>query len=144
MANSTETTTTSATTNKTSTPSNPHLATPTPAPKRYAQIIRLHPQHAPEYIRLHASVWPSVLARISASNIHDYSIFYDEPLGLLFASFKYTGVDFEGDMRRMSEDEETRRWWGITDGMQESLNVGASGSEQGGWWREVREVFYTP
>lgn len=42
----------------------------------------------------------------------------------------------------MREDEETRRWWAVTDGMQESLNEGATGSEGGGWWRDMEEVFY--
>ena len=49
-------------------------------------------------------------------------------------------------MKKMSEDEETRRWWSITDGMQESLNAGAKNSMgEGGvsWWRGLREVFYT-
>ncbi|KAL9624875.1 MAG: hypothetical protein Q9160_000922 [Pyrenula sp. 1 TL-2023] len=117
-------------------------------PQRYAQIIRLLSSHAPEYIALHSRVWPSVLSRISASNIHDYSIFYDRQTSLLFASFKYTGTDFEGDMRRMSEDEEVRKWWRITDGMQESLNkeTGARSTLEGGeagWWRRCEEVFYT-
>lgn len=115
-----------------------------PPSKRYAQVIRLQPSSASEYIALHSAVWPGVLARISACHIHDYSIFYDESLGLLFASFKYRGTDFEGDMKRMAEDEEMRRWWKLTDGMQESLNEGATGSEAGGWWREMREVFYAP
>lgn len=53
-------------------------------------------------------------------------------------------------MKKVAQDEETRRWWKLTDGMQESFNEGAvgslAGSEEGGvsWWREVREVFYTP
>ena len=37
-------------------------------------------------------------------------------------------------MRAIGEEEETRRWWAVTDGMQESLMEGATGSEKGGWW----------
>ena len=117
--------------------------TTTTTPRRIAQLIRLRPASASAYIKIHSSVWPAVLHRISASNIRDYSIFYDAPLGLLFASFKYTGSDYEGDMKKVAEDEETRRWWKVTDGMQESLNEGATGSEGGRWWREMEEVFYT-
>lgn len=58
------------------------------------------------------------------------------------ASFKYTGTDYEGDMQKIAEDEETKRWWKVTDAMQESLNEGAVSSEKGGWWQELREVFY--
>jgi len=110
--------------------------------RRFGQAIRLRPESAAEYIRVHAAVWPGVLARITACNIHDYSIFYDEGLGLLFASYKYTGTNFDADMKKMAEDEETKRWWKVTDRMQKSLNEGATGSEGGEWWREMKEVFY--
>lgn len=113
-----------------------------PAIKRIGQYIRLKPEHASEYIKIHSEVWPGVLHRITASNIHDYSIYYDAKGGLLFASFKYTGTDFDGDMKKIAEDEETKRWWKVTDHMQESLNEGAVSSESGGWWREMEEVFY--
>lgn len=109
---------------------------------RVGQSIRLKPEHAEEYIKIHANVWPGVLKRISDSNIHDYSIFYDKQSNLLFASFKYTGNDFEGDMKKSAEDAETQRWWKVTDGMQESLNEGAKSSVDGGWWRVLEEVFY--
>jgi L-rhamnose mutarotase len=114
------------------------------SPKRIGQCIRLRPSHATEYIKIHGEVWPGVLERITKSNIHDYSIFYDPIGGLLFASFKYTGNDYEGDMKEIAEDEETKKWWKVTDGMQESLNEGATGSEGGNWWREMGEVFYHP
>jgi len=78
--------------------------------RRVGQYIRLRPEHAAEYIKIHSEVWPGVLNRITASNMHDYSIFYDRRGGLLFASFKYTGPDFEGDMKKIAEDEETKRW----------------------------------
>lgn len=60
--------------------------------------------------------------------------------------FVYWGVisigdDFEGDMRRSAEDEETKRWWEITDPMQKTLVEGATGSGQGSWWYDVPEVF---
>jgi len=113
-----------------------------PAIRRIGQYIRLKPEHADEYIKIHAQVWPGVLHRITASNMHDYSIYYDPKGGLLFASFKYTGTDFDGDMKKIAEDEETKRWWKVTDHMQESLNEGAVSSESGGWWREMKEVFY--
>lgn len=76
-------------------------------PRRFAQIIRLRPEHADEYVRLHAAVWPTILDKIQECGIRDYSIFYDdggrlqgdtepgkgtgrgEATGLLFASFKY-------------------------------------------------------
>lgn len=93
-------------------------------------------------MNLHASTWPAILARITASNIHDYSIFYEEDSSTLFATFVYTGTDFAADMEAMAMDPETRKWWEITDGMQESLVKGATGSKDGVWWKQMKEVFY--
>ncbi|TID15283.1 rhamnose mutarotase [Venturia nashicola] len=110
-------------------------------PLRIAQIIKLKPEHADEYIKIHANVWPGVLKRIADSNIHDYSIFYDKQTSILFATFKYTGDDFDGDMKKSAEDEKTQKWWKVTDFMQESFNEGARSSVEGGWWRVLDEVF---
>jgi len=95
----------------------------------------LKAEHVDEYIQLHANAWPAVLAALERAHIVDYSIHYYSPLQLLIANFKYTGSDFEADMAKIGEDPETRRWWIITDGMQESLVEGSKGS--GGdlpWW----------
>ncbi|KAJ8111563.1 hypothetical protein ONZ43_g5592 [Nemania bipapillata] len=74
------------------------------------------------------------------------SIFHDPGTGILFASFKYVGFDYAGDMERMRENPKVREWWAMTDGFQESLVPGAKNSESGdpAWWQEVEEVFYTP
>lgn len=111
------------------------------SPLRVGQIIKLKPEHADEYIKIHANVWPGVLKRIADSHIHDYSIFYDKRTSILFATFKYTGDDFEGDMKKSAEDEETQKWWKVTDFMQESFNEGAKSSVEGGWWTVLDEVF---
>ena len=44
-------------------------------------------------------------------------------------------------MRRMRENLEVRRWWEMTDGMQESQVPGATGSKDGEWWTPFEEVF---
>ncbi|KAI5209315.1 rhamnose mutarotase [Aureobasidium subglaciale] len=110
--------------------------------QRVGQSIRLRREYVDEYIKIHSEVWPGVLKRISGSNIHDYTIFYDKESSILFATFKYTGTDFDADMKAMAEDEETQRWWKVTDKMQESLNEGATSSVDGGWWRALDEVFH--
>ncbi|THV87908.1 rhamnose mutarotase [Aureobasidium pullulans] len=110
--------------------------------QRIGQSIRLRREYVDEYIKIHSEVWPGVLKRIAGSNIHDYSIFYDKQSSILFATFKYTGTDFDADMKAMAEDEETQRWWKVTDKMQESLNEGATSSVDGGWWRALDEVFH--
>lgn len=111
-------------------------------PKRVAQIVRLKPDSLQAYKECHAAVWPAVLAQIKDCNITDYSIFLDDASMTLFATFKYTGSDWDGDMRRMAENDEVRRWWVMTDGMQESFVQGSSGSTDAkGWWRPLEEVF---
>ncbi|EJU00997.1 DUF718-domain-containing protein [Dacryopinax primogenitus] len=121
--------------------------------KRICQVIKLRKEHAEEYKRIHASVWPGVLAALRKAHIIDYSMHFlpsppfpsqageSELAGLLIATFKYVGSDWEGDIRAVAQDEETRRWWAVTDGMQESLRMGAVGSEAGGWWWDCEEVF---
>ncbi|KAG9523334.1 rhamnose mutarotase, partial [Aureobasidium melanogenum] len=110
--------------------------------QRIGQSIRLRREYVDEYIKIHSEVWPGVLKRIAGSNIHDYTIFYDKQSSILFATFKYTGTNFDADMKAMAEDEETQRWWKVTDKMQESLNEGATSSVDGGWWRALDEVFH--
>jgi L-rhamnose mutarotase len=54
--------------------------------ERMGQVIRLQPEVIAEYKRIHAAVWPEVLAAIAASNIRNYTIFLKEPENLLFAT----------------------------------------------------------
>ncbi|KAL2148906.1 hypothetical protein VTH82DRAFT_1592 [Thermothelomyces myriococcoides] len=111
---------------------------------RFAQIVKLKPEHVEKYKEIHAAVWPEVLNQIKDCNIQDYSIFYDADSGILFASFKYVGTDYAADMERMRANPKVREWWRMTDQMQESLVPGAKDSESGdpSWWKPVEEVFY--
>ncbi len=106
--------------------------------ERIAKIIQLKPEDIDEYKKIHADVWPSVLAMIAACNIKNYSIFLREPENLLFAYFEYHGVDFKADLAKMAEDETTQRWWKITDPMQAPLESAAEGE----WWASSEMVFH--
>ncbi|KAK7743808.1 hypothetical protein SLS53_003827 [Cytospora paraplurivora] len=112
--------------------------------RRFGQIVKLKPEHYQKYKELHASVWVEVLKQIKSSNITDYSIFYDDQSHILFASFKYVGYDYTGDMERMRENPKVREWWKLTDEFQESFIPGAKSSEDGepSWWKPLEEVFY--
>lgn len=72
------------------------------------------------------------------------SIFYDDHTHILFATFKYVGYDYAGDMERMRENPKVLEWWKMTDKFQESFVPGAKSSEAGepAWWKPVEEVFY--
>ncbi|MBM3987739.1 MAG: L-rhamnose mutarotase [Planctomycetes bacterium] len=109
--------------------------------KRYGMVIRLRRDKVEDYVRMHAAVWPSVLARISACNLRNYSIFLqqlDDARPYLFAYFEYTGSDFAADMARMAADPETQRWWKLTEPCQEPLAARAPGE----WWTSMSEVFH--
>ena len=104
--------------------------------QRIAQIIRVKPEAIDEYERIHAAVWPEVLATIAACNIRNYSIFR---LGTtLFAYFEYHGADYAADMARMAADPKTQEWWKITDPMQEPVAEHSPGQ----WWTPAPEVFH--
>lgn len=47
------------------------------------------------------------------------SICHDPETGILFASFKYVGYDYAGDMERMRENPKVREWWEMTDSYQQ-------------------------
>ncbi|KAF9036869.1 rhamnose mutarotase [Panaeolus papilionaceus] len=126
----------------------------TPHNKRVCQVIKLKSQYIAEYKKIHANTWPSVLSALQKAHITDYSIHHfhhptltttttkSDPLHLLIATFKYTGSDYDADMKTIAEDPETERWWKITDVMQESFVEGVEGSGRDlPWWLDVPEVF---
>ena len=105
--------------------------------QRYAQLIGIKQEAIPEYERLHASVWPEVLATIHACNMRNYSIFRHETT--LFAYFEYSGSDYAADMARMAADPKTQEWWAICKPMQQPL----TGTADAEWWTVIPEVFHT-
>ena len=54
-----------------------------------------------------------MLARISASNIRNYTIFLREPENILFGTWEYHGSDFDADMKKMAADPVTQDWWAV-------------------------------
>ena len=105
--------------------------------QRYGQVIGVKQDQIETYERLHAQVWPEVLAMIHACNMRNYSIFRHGTQ--LFAYFEYVGEDFAADMARMSADPKTQAWWKFTDPLQEPLPDRRAGE----WWAMMQEVFHT-
>jgi L-rhamnose mutarotase len=99
-------------------------------------VIGIHPEAIAEYERIHAAVWPEVLATIHACNIRNYSIFRFGTT--LFAYFEYVGEDYAADMAKMAADPKTQEWWHITDPMQVPLPERRTDA----WWMEAGEVFH--
>lgn len=89
-----------------------------------------------EYERLHAAVWPEVLAKIEEVNIRNYSIYrYGE---LLFSYFEYVGNDFDADMKKMADDPMTQKWWDVCMPLQRPV----VDRKEGEWWASIPEVFH--
>ena len=104
--------------------------------KRYGMVIGINPGKIAEYKKLHASVWPDVLKKITECNIRNYSIYLKD--NTLFSYFEYIGTDFNGDMARMAADPTTQKWWDVCKPCQQPLDTRAEGE----WWAEMEEVFH--
>jgi len=109
--------------------------------QRFGSVIELRPEKREYYVRLHADCWPAVLEQIRESNIRNYSIYLGELGGklYLFSYFEYIGADFEADMNKMADDDETRRWWKETEPCQRRIPGTADGQQ----WMQLLEVFHT-
>jgi L-rhamnose mutarotase len=105
--------------------------------KRYGSVIKVRPEKLEEYKRLHAAVWPGVLAMIRQCNMRNYTIFYRD--GYLFSYFEYVGVDYAADMAKMRADALTQQWWTYTDPCQQPIDT----AKPGEWWAGMEEVFHT-
>lgn len=106
--------------------------------QRMGMVLGLKPDKVAEYRRIHAAVWPEILAMISACNIRNYSIYLKEPENLLFACWEYHGVDFAADAAKMAADPKTQEWWAICMPMQSPLETRKAGE----WWAMMEEVFH--
>ncbi|MDP2118854.1 MAG: L-rhamnose mutarotase [Hoeflea sp.] len=106
--------------------------------QRMGMVIGVKPDRIAEYRRLHAAVWPEILAMISTCNIRNYSIFLKEPENLLFGYWEYHGTDFEADAAKMAADPKTRDWWDVCMPCQAPLAT----RKEGEWWAMMEEVFH--
>ena len=104
--------------------------------KRFGWVAKARPETYEEYKRLHADVWPDVLAMIEKCNLHNYSIYYKQ--GYLFSYVEYTGEDFEADMAKMAADETTQKWWAVCTPCLEPVDDQAAVNV----WSDMEEVFH--
>lgn len=111
-------------------------------PQRYGMVLGVKEEMIPEYTKIHADVWPGILKMIEDSNIQNYSIYLhqlDDGKHYLFAYFEYTGDDFDADMKKMTDDPLTQKWWDVCEPMQ----IPIKNRKEGEWWANMKEVFHT-
>ena len=106
--------------------------------QRMGSVLGIKPEAVAEYKRIHAEVWPEVLAMIAACNIRNYTIFLKEPENLLFSYCEYHGADFAADAAKMAADPKTQEWWSVCMPMQAPLPT----RKEGEWWAEMENVFH--
>ncbi len=106
--------------------------------QRMGMVIGLEADRVEEYKRLHAAVWPEILALIGACNIRNYSIFLKEPENLLFGYWEYVGADFGADMKKMADDPRNKEWWELCMPCQKPLDNRGEGE----WWAMMEQVFH--
>jgi len=106
--------------------------------QRMGMVIGLKADKIEVYKRLHAAVWPEILAKISDCNIRNYSIYLRQPENLMFSYFEYHGIDFAADMARMAADPRTQEWWAVCMPCQDPLAT----RKEGEWWAAMDEVFH--
>lgn len=107
--------------------------------KRIGRMIGLNADDIPEYKRLHAAVWPEILALLRRAGMRNYSIFLKEPENLLFAYLEYEGDDIAKDNLLIGASDDMKLWWALTDPMQRPLDT----RKEGEWWADMEEVFHT-
>lgn len=82
--------------------------------RKIASVVEIKPECIDEYKRLHANVWPEVLAVIKEANIINYSIYLRDINAVgyfLFSYFEYVGTDYKADMARIAAAPITQDWW---------------------------------
>ncbi|ONH65906.1 L-rhamnose mutarotase [Cyberlindnera fabianii] len=110
--------------------------------KRICQIIKLKPEYLEKYKECHQQIWKPVAENLTKYHIEDYSIHYSPQFGILIATMKYTGDNWEKDAEASRNDPGNFEWWQMTDEMQETLVEGSTGSrDEKGWWLNLEEVF---
>jgi len=103
--------------------------------KRIGSVIGVKPDQIAVYERIHAEVWPGVLATLKRANVSKFSIFRFE--NMLFSYMEYTGKDYEADMALISADPVTQEWWKVTAPMQNPVPQ----KKENEWWHQIPEVF---
>ena len=110
--------------------------------KRFGSVTGLKAEKLDYYKKLHADAWPEVLKKIKECNISNYTIYLQKISTeyYLFSYFEYTGKDFDADMKKMTADPATQRWWRETDPCQQPLPEATAKNQV---WTDMEAVFHT-
>jgi L-rhamnose mutarotase len=111
----------------------------TGAPKRIGMVIELRPEVEAEYRRVHSDAHAGVRDLLEKWHYRSFTIWLHRfPDGKLyeFASYLYSGTDYEGDSAGLNEEPRNKEWLAQCDPMQIPLPGTASG------WTVIEEVYF--
>jgi L-rhamnose mutarotase len=105
--------------------------------KRVGMVIEFNPERMDEYLTLHADSNPGVRDLLNKYHVHNFSIWLQQigELWYEFASYEYTGSDYEADMAALAAEPRNIEWLKVCDPMQIPL----SGSDG---WTEMKQIYY--
>ena len=94
--------------------------------------MKIQPEYVGEYKRRHDEIWSELVKAHRDVGISNYSIFFDEDTGLLFA---YLILSDDHQMDTMGEMEIVQKWWK----MNQDIQI-YEGNKP--YIRELKEVFH--
>lgn len=103
--------------------------------QRLAFKMKLNSGQKEAYKKRHDEVWPELKELLKENGISEYSIFFDEETGTLFAFQKVSG---EGGSQDLAQNSIVKKWW---DYMADIMEVNPDNSPIS---TQLEEVFYMP
>ncbi len=103
--------------------------------QRIAFTMKLHKGFEEEYRRRHDAIWPELQTLLHATGIREYSIFLDEPTGILFAILQ---IADRKQLDNLPAQAVMQRWWAY---MQDIMESNPDNSPV---TMPLKEVFYLP
>lgn len=100
---------------------------------RKASKMKVYPEHYEEYKKRHDELWPEMYQLLKAHGAHNYSIFLDEELGILFS---YIEIESEERWEAIAQTEICQKWWAY---MKDIMEVNEDNSPTS---KPLKEVFY--
>lgn len=100
--------------------------------------LQLKTEMLDEYVEHHANVWPEMLAALSATGWHNYSLFLDRGDGALFGYFETP--DLEAAKAGMAALEVNERW----QAMMAPYFIALDGLRPDEGFLRLEQVFYLP
>ena len=100
--------------------------------------VQLRKDRLDEYVEHHKNVWPEMLAALSETGWHNYSLFLDRDDATLFGYFETP--DYEAALAKMATKEVNDRWQAMMSGF--FLDTEGRRPDEG--FLKLENVFYLP